>query len=183
MSPGEERLSKVSPGDRSSPAHSVTHSHNRKVLTPSLPWYHLKTTSKSAKIETHKPFLFLFRIGMWKDFHQNASRFSGCIIGPENTYCFWGAAVQPGNFTGWGSEGVNVSPYGPTKMRRRPRVWFERITSWHFPLLAVTSSKAESRFPCRWLDSKLHSYLLIQPRRVQWQSSHTCWQEIHAVGL
>ena len=43
------------------------------IWTPSLPWYHLKTTSKSAKFETFKPFCLLFRTGMSKDLHQNAS--------------------------------------------------------------------------------------------------------------
>ena len=36
----------------------------RQQLTPSLPWCHLKTTNKSAKFETLKPFSFLFRTGM-----------------------------------------------------------------------------------------------------------------------
>ena len=41
-------------------------------LTPSLPWCHLKTTNKSVKSETLKPFCFRFCTGMWKDLHQNA---------------------------------------------------------------------------------------------------------------
>ena len=41
-------------------------------LTPPLPWCHLKTTTKSAKFETRKPFSFLFGTGVRKDFHQNA---------------------------------------------------------------------------------------------------------------
>ena len=45
---------------------------NRFVLTPSLPWCHLKTTNTSSKSETLKPFCLLFRTGMWKDFHRNA---------------------------------------------------------------------------------------------------------------
>ena len=42
------------------------------LLTPSLPWCHLKTTNKSAKSETLKPFCLLFRTGVRKDVHQNA---------------------------------------------------------------------------------------------------------------
>ena len=42
------------------------------MLTLSLPWCHLNTTHKSAKFETVKPFGFLFRTGMWKDFDHNA---------------------------------------------------------------------------------------------------------------
>ena len=42
-------------------------------LTPSLPWYHLKTTFKSVKFETHKPFWRVpLCISTWRDFHQNA---------------------------------------------------------------------------------------------------------------
>ena len=33
-------------------------------LTPSLPWGYLKTTHKSAKFETHKPFCLLFHAGI-----------------------------------------------------------------------------------------------------------------------
>ena len=33
-------------------------------LTPSVPWCHLKTTIKSAKLETLQPFCFLCRTGM-----------------------------------------------------------------------------------------------------------------------
>ena len=38
------------------------------LLTLSLPRWHLKTTNKSAKFETHKPFCFIFRISVWRDF-------------------------------------------------------------------------------------------------------------------
>ena len=31
-----------------------------------------KTTNKSIEFETLQPFCFLFRTGLWKDFHQNA---------------------------------------------------------------------------------------------------------------
>ena len=41
------------------------------LLTPSLPWCHLKTTNKSAKFEILKPFRFIFWSGTWVDFHQN----------------------------------------------------------------------------------------------------------------
>ena len=43
------------------------------TLTPSLPWRHLKTTNKSVKSETLKPFCLLFCTGTWRDFHQNTS--------------------------------------------------------------------------------------------------------------
>ena len=31
-----------------------------RILTPSLPWCHLKTTNKTAKLKCHKPFRLLF---------------------------------------------------------------------------------------------------------------------------
>ena len=85
----------------------------RPALTPSLPWCHFKTTNKRAKCETLKLFFFflllLFGPGFGKDFHQNAShwkemcyRTGKCIVF-EASLCIF----QPGNFTGWGSEGVN----------------------------------------------------------------------------
>ena len=46
--------------------------HGCALLTPSLPWCHLKTTMKSAKFETLQPFCLLFRTGERTDFHQNA---------------------------------------------------------------------------------------------------------------
>jgi len=55
------------------------------VLTPSLPWCHVKTTDKSAKFETLKPLWFPFRQGMWTDFHQNAQHSKQmCYMWPEN---------------------------------------------------------------------------------------------------
>ena len=40
-------------------------------LTPSLPWCHLKTTTKRAKFKTFKPLCVIFRTGMWKGFRHN----------------------------------------------------------------------------------------------------------------
>ena len=47
---------------------------------------------------------------------------------------------------------------------------FERLTAWHsgvfFVLAAIASAKTESKSLCRWLDNKLHSFLLLLPRTV-----------------
>ena len=51
----------------------VKYTERLKMLTPSLPWSHLKTTNKSAKFETLRHFCLIFRYGMWKEFRQNAS--------------------------------------------------------------------------------------------------------------
>ena len=42
------------------------------LLTPSLPWCHLKPTNTIAKFETLTHFCLLFRTGMWKNFQQNS---------------------------------------------------------------------------------------------------------------
>ena len=56
------------------------------VLTPSLPWCHLKTARKSAKFETLKPFswVFVFLTGMWKDSSKRLALKTRCVRGPEN---------------------------------------------------------------------------------------------------
>lgn len=46
-----------------------------QYLSLSLPC-HLKTTNESAKFQFLKPFCCLFRISMWKDFHQNAQHWN-----------------------------------------------------------------------------------------------------------
>ena len=76
------------------------------LLTPSLPWYRLKMVNEKAKSETLKPVLF--RTGMWKDFHQNRQHWKQTLKDRKIYYLQarpWD--IQPGNFTGWGSEGVN----------------------------------------------------------------------------
>ena len=84
------------------------------TLTPSLPWCHLKTTSKSAKFETLKASRF--HTNTWKDFfyqmHSAESRCVKTVIGPKNVLstavlerpCI----IQPRNSTGWGSERVKL---------------------------------------------------------------------------
>ena len=62
--------------------------YNTFILTLSLPWFHLKTTSKSAISSTIKPFFPLFFvcfcISMWKDFHQNTQlMMSWCLMSSD----------------------------------------------------------------------------------------------------
>ena len=51
---------------------SLLYKATQRQLTPSLPWYHLKTTNNSEKFEILKPFCLHFRTRMSNDFHQNA---------------------------------------------------------------------------------------------------------------
>ena len=64
--------------------HSFIHSFIPICLTPSLPWCHLKTTSKCAKLKTFKPFVSLFALhvkGLWS---QRIQLKAG-VTGPEQT--------------------------------------------------------------------------------------------------
>ena len=48
------------------------------ILTPSLPWCHLKMTSDSMKYETHKPFIFVFTLAWERIFIKTLSTESKC---------------------------------------------------------------------------------------------------------
>ena len=69
-----------------------------------------KMTNKSAKSETRKPFFFFF--------HWHANEFSSKhvalkvdVLQDRKIHCLQvcPCIFQPRNFTGWGSEGVNVA--------------------------------------------------------------------------
>ena len=81
----------------------------RCTLTPSLPC-HFKTTTKRAKFETLNCFcLLLFLHWDVKGVSSKHTALKVDVIGPQNIL-FAGASVHLSarNFTGWGSEGVNV---------------------------------------------------------------------------
>ena len=83
--------------------------HSNWSLTPSLPRCHLKTTSKSAKFETCKPFYLLFCTGVWKDFSSKCLALKVDVLWDWKVYCLQVCAYisRPGNFTCWCSDGVN----------------------------------------------------------------------------
>ena len=56
----------------------------RFFLTRSLPWRHLKTTNKSEKSETCKPFCFFFALACERIFIKTRDIEIRCAIGPEN---------------------------------------------------------------------------------------------------
>ena len=62
-------------------------------LTPSLPWCHLKMTSKSVKLKLLEHFCFLFHSGTWKEFHKMHSIECGCVTGPKSRL-FAGASMH-----------------------------------------------------------------------------------------
>ena len=98
---------------------SITHGYSSLIiiLTPSLPWYHLKTTRKNVKFD-NSFFVFFFVLACERIFIKADSTESRCVIGPETSGKYTGVVVgffwgghswifQPRNFTGWGSKWVN----------------------------------------------------------------------------
>ena len=81
-----------------------------RSLTPSLPWCHFKTTNKSAKFETIKPFCLL--LSHWYVKGSPPKRIALKVDLLQDKKIDWLQArlytFQPGNFTGWGSEGVKL---------------------------------------------------------------------------
>ena len=70
-----------------------------QVLTPSLSCCNLKTTNKSAKFETLKPFrLLVFALACKRLFTTTLGIESRCVTGPEK-YCLQArpCIFQPGN--------------------------------------------------------------------------------------
>ena len=66
--------------------------HTSFLLTPSLPWCHVKTTNKRAKFQTLKPFCFLFSRWYVKEFSSTRIALKIDAIGPENVL-FGGVSV------------------------------------------------------------------------------------------
>ena len=83
---------------------------NCRDLTPFLPWCHLKTTNKSVKIEIPKSLLVLvFALacaGIFIKKHITESE----LLKDRKRYSLQACACtfQPGNWTGWCSEGVKA---------------------------------------------------------------------------
>ena len=80
------------------------------TLTPSLPRCHLKTTSKSAKIWNPQPFRSSFSRWHVKGFSSKRTALKVDVLQDRKIYCSQArpCIFQPGNFTGWGSEGVKL---------------------------------------------------------------------------
>ena len=51
------------------PVSKATHQTILGLLTPSLPWHHLKTSNKTAIFETLNCFCLIFHTVVWKAFH------------------------------------------------------------------------------------------------------------------
>ena len=82
------------------------------ILTPSLPWCHLKMTNKRLNLKPFSLFVFLFALACERIFMRMHCTESRCVIGPDNIL-FAGASAhfffQPGNFTSWGRGGVKLN--------------------------------------------------------------------------
>ena len=66
----------------------------------------LETTNEGAKFEILKPFLFFFALSYERIFIKTHNIGIRLVIGPENRLCV--QFLQPGNFTGCSSDGVNA---------------------------------------------------------------------------
>ena len=78
--------------------HSLWLTDTRLTISLSDHW---KTTRESATFEVLKPFCFLFRISVWKDFLSKCTSLKLDLLYDCEIDCF-----QPRNVTSWGREGV-----------------------------------------------------------------------------
>ena len=98
-----------------------------QLLTPSLPWCHWKMTNKSAKFETFK---LLSSFSHWhvKGFSSKRAALQADVSYDPKIYCVQACLCifQPGNFTGWGSDGVsNCNSYNEN-------LYWLGMLQWHF---------------------------------------------------
>jgi len=117
------------------------------LLTPSLPWCHLKTTNKSAKSETVQHFCLLFRIWHVNGFSSDHTALKADVLLDRKIYCLQArpCIFQPENVTGRGSEGVKGDypenshvVFCPNKQRYfEPLMCFVLINSVLLNLLCV----------------------------------------------
>ena len=56
------------------------------TLTPSLPWYHLKTANGSRKFEIIKPFYEFYALACERIFIKTHTVEIRSVIGPSGTY-------------------------------------------------------------------------------------------------
>ena len=77
-----------------------------------LPRRHSKKKKRPTKVPNLKSLRSFFPLHMitWKDVYENSKYWSRFLIIPSNILftSVYMCTFQPGNFTGWGSEGVNV---------------------------------------------------------------------------
>ena len=70
----------------------------------------MKTTSKSAKFKPVSLFLSSFSHCRVKGVSSKLTALKVDVLQDRKIYCLQArpSIFQPGNFTGWGSEGVNI---------------------------------------------------------------------------
>ena len=124
------------------------------LLTLSLPRCHLKTTHNSEQFETRKPFWH------WHVKGSPSKRIALKInvIGLENMLL---CIIQPGNVTGWDSEGVKWPIYIQTSSSAvarsrfssstRPRSFFTSVSYWSARRFVCSSSVTRSPSDLRTL--------------------------------
>ena len=92
---------------RVSPARFVGPPCHFIPLTPSLPWCHLKTTSKSTKFQNPAFLAFFFATACERVLIKTHSIESRYVIGPENILSAGVCVHLSAHFTCWSSERVN----------------------------------------------------------------------------
>ena len=126
------------------------------LLTPSLPWCHLKTTNKMRNLKPLSFFVFFFARAYERLFIKTHSIQSECVNGPENIL-FAGASVylSARKFYRLGSEGVNIKqPFCSgrgLKLEQEDTVRDKHNT----PLVSQTVNSGESQAVCIFVASSL----------------------------
>ena len=121
-----------------------------QLLTPSLPWCHWKMTNKSAKFETFK-LLSSFSHWRVKGVSSKRAALQADVSYDPKIYCVQACLCifQPGNFTGWGSDGVsNCNSYNEN-------LYWLGMLQWHFlfklcnsnMITSTLQSLSQSAFP------------------------------------
>ena len=99
---------------------------------------------------------FSFHMSMWKNFHQNTQYWSRFVMGPSNTLSagMYVYTFQPGNFTGWGSEGVNGIGHGGSSDWLYSLLTLSCCPSSHQLLISHPTKEIYERVFCCYLGIK-----------------------------
>ena len=100
-----------------------------------------KRPIKVPDLKTLRLFFLHLCMSKWKDFYENAHTIeSRSVTGPSTILFAWVyvCTFQPGNFTGWGSEGVNALISLLANGHWQGRVWcFQYADSFSLSVVVV----------------------------------------------
>ena len=134
------------------------------LLTPSLPQSRLKKTA--IKVWNWKSFILFCIIVCERVFIKMVSIERRCVTN-QKIYCLQAhvCTFQPGNFTGWGSEGVNVS----LSHTLHPHTYLHMC--WCIICVFSLFWKSESKKNCHCKNSKIFLASLTYFKLIAW---HCC---------